>query len=168
MRRLICCTVAFLLAGGAGLARAQTATLVLLNGKIWTENPGLPEAEAIAIEGPRILAVGSCASMRKLAGPNARIIDLQGRRVLPGFNDSHVHFLGGGSSANCRLYRPADRSGKPGKRAGGRRPCVQQPPDSPSGYGVALAGSAAPCRCTLAADGNTVGGIRPGTSGRRV
>jgi predicted amidohydrolase YtcJ len=98
MRRLIFCTVAFLLAGGADLARAQTATLVLLNGKIWTENPGLPEAEAIAIEGPRILAVGSSASMRKLAGPNARIIDLQGRRVLPGFNDSHVHFLAGGSS----------------------------------------------------------------------
>ncbi|MDB5393196.1 MAG: amidohydrolase family protein [Rhodospirillales bacterium] len=98
MRRLICCTVAFLLAAGAGLARAQTATLILLNGKIWTENPGLPEAEALAIEGQRILAVGSSASMRKLAGPKARIIDLQGRRVLPGFNDSHVHFLGGGSS----------------------------------------------------------------------
>ena len=98
MRRLIGCAVISLLAICSGLARAQTATLILLNGRIWTENPHLPEAEAIAIDGARILAVGRSAGIRKLAGPNCRIIDLQGRRVVPGFNDSHVHFLAGGSS----------------------------------------------------------------------
>ena len=76
-----------LLASISGLARAQTATLILLNGRVWTENPHLPESEAIAIHGPRILAVGRSADIRKLAGPNCRIIDLQGRRVAPGFND---------------------------------------------------------------------------------
>ena len=96
--RLIGCGFISLLAIISGLARAQTATLILLNGRIWTENPHLPESEAIAIDGPRILAVGRSADMRKLAGPNCTIIDLQGRRVVPGFNDSHVHFLGGGNS----------------------------------------------------------------------
>src|SRR5438067_1938045 len=80
------------------LARALTPTLILLNGKIWTENPSLPESQAIAIAGERILAVGSSATIRKLATPKCKIIDLNGRRVLPGFNDSHVHLLSGGSS----------------------------------------------------------------------
>jgi len=91
------CVIA-LLAFGLSLARAQTATLILLNGKVWTEDPRQPESQAIAIEGQRILALGPSASIRKLAGPKCKIIDLHGRRVLPGFNDSHVHLLGGGSS----------------------------------------------------------------------
>jgi predicted amidohydrolase YtcJ len=98
VQRLIGYGVICLLALISGLARAQTATLILLNGRVWTENPHLPESEAIAIDGPRILAVGRSTDIRKLAGPRCRIIDLQGRRVVPGFNDSHVHFLGGGNS----------------------------------------------------------------------
>jgi predicted amidohydrolase YtcJ len=96
---MICRAAIFLLAAGAaGLAQAETATLVLLNGKIWTENPRLPESEAVAIDGSKILADGSSADIGKLAGPKCQSIDLQGRRALPGFNDSHVHFLGGGDS----------------------------------------------------------------------
>jgi predicted amidohydrolase YtcJ len=98
VRRLLCCGVILLLASSASLARAQTATLIFLNGKIWTENPSLPESQAIAIQGQRILAVGSSATIRKLAGPKCKIIDLHGHRVLPGFNDSHVHLLQGGNS----------------------------------------------------------------------
>jgi predicted amidohydrolase YtcJ len=79
-------------------ATAPTATLILLHGKIWTENPHQPESEAIAIEGEHILAVGLSATLRGLAGPNCKVIDLQGRRVVPGFNDAHVHFLAGGNS----------------------------------------------------------------------
>src|SRR5579883_3385398 len=82
----------------ASLAQGRAATLVLLNGKIWTENPRQPQAQAIAIDGNQILALGSTADMRKLAGPDCKVIDLGGRRVVPGFNDSHVHFLGGGDS----------------------------------------------------------------------
>lgn len=82
----------------AGLASGQGATLLLLNGKVWTENPRQSEAEAVAIEGQQILAVGSTAAMRALAGPKCRVLDLEGRRVVPGFNDAHVHFLDGGMS----------------------------------------------------------------------
>lgn len=80
------------------VVHAQTATLILLDGKIWTEDPAHPEVQALAIDGERILAVGSSADMRKLAGPGCRIIELRGRRVVPGFNDSHVHLMGGGDS----------------------------------------------------------------------
>jgi predicted amidohydrolase YtcJ len=79
-------------------APAATATLILFNGHVWTENPRQPEAEAVAIDGQHILAVGSSADMRALAGPNCQSVDLQRRRVVPGFNDSHVHLLGGGAS----------------------------------------------------------------------
>jgi predicted amidohydrolase YtcJ len=81
---------------GMNAAEGHAATLVLLNGRIWTENPRQPEAEAIAIEGNRILQVGSSQAMRQLAGPDCKIVDLGGRRVVPGFNDSHVHFIAGG------------------------------------------------------------------------
>jgi predicted amidohydrolase YtcJ len=70
--------------------------LVALHGKIWTENPKQPEAEAIAIEGHRIVAVGSDEEIRRLAGPKTKVLDLAGRRVVPGFNDAHVHFFWGG------------------------------------------------------------------------
>ena len=76
--------------------KAQQATLVLEHGKVWTENQRQPEAEAIAVDGNRILAVGSSAEMMRLAGKDARVIDLHRRRVLPGFNDAHVHFIDGG------------------------------------------------------------------------
>ena len=96
MRRLT--AAAALLLAVASLAQAQTATLILLNGKVWTENPAAPEAEAVAINGEHILAVGASEQIKPLAGPNCKVIDLQGRRVVPGFNDSHVHLLGGGNS----------------------------------------------------------------------
>src|SRR5947209_3497465 len=79
-------------------ASATEASLILVNGKVWTENPSQPIAQAVALDGSRILAVGDNAAVRKLAGPNTRVIDLTGRLLLPGFNDSHVHFLGGGGS----------------------------------------------------------------------
>ncbi len=72
------------------------ADLVLIHGKVWTENPRQPEAEAVAIEGNRIRAVGDSDAILKLSSPNARVIDLLGRRVVPGFNDAHVHFYFGG------------------------------------------------------------------------
>src|SRR5215469_7186687 len=82
----------------ANAAQGQSATLILVNGRIWTENPQQPESEAIAIEGNRIIAAGSSAAMRKLAAPGGQIIDLGGRRVVPGFNDSHVHLIAGGDA----------------------------------------------------------------------
>lgn len=109
-----------LLAAGlyAGSAAGQSSTLVLLNGKVWTENPKQPEAEALAIEGQRILAVGSTAAMRALAGPKCRIVDLERRRVVPGFNDAHVHFLDGGTSLISVQLGDADSAAELRKRVG--------------------------------------------------
>jgi predicted amidohydrolase YtcJ len=77
------------------LAQAP-ADLVLVNGKIWTVDDRRPEVEAVAVLGNRIAAVGSTEEIRKWIGASTKVVDLQGRRVTPGLNDSHVHFLDGG------------------------------------------------------------------------
>jgi predicted amidohydrolase YtcJ len=68
--------------------------LLLLNGKVYTMDKTLPRAEAVAVFGSRILAVGKDDDLRDLAqGEGWRVVDLRGRAVLPGFIDSHLHFL---------------------------------------------------------------------------
>ena len=83
----VCCAAAY----------ANEASLILVNGKVWTENPAQPIAYAVALDGNKIIAVGDDATIRKLAGPDTKVIDLHGRLLLPGFNDAHVHFLDGGA-----------------------------------------------------------------------
>jgi predicted amidohydrolase YtcJ len=92
------CSLIVVLGACCCRASATEASLILVNAKLWTENPAQPTAQAVALDGSRILAVGNNAAIRKLAGPDTRIIDLGGRLLLPGFNDSHVHFLIGGGS----------------------------------------------------------------------
>jgi predicted amidohydrolase YtcJ len=79
-------------------ASAQTlsADLVILNARVRTMDARQPAAEAVAVLGNRIVATGTTKDIRKLAGARTRIVDAGGRLVLPGFNDSHVHFLSGG------------------------------------------------------------------------
>jgi predicted amidohydrolase YtcJ len=75
----------------------RTVSLVLTNGKIFTADARGTMAEAVAVEGERIVAVGTNAQIvRDYAA--ARTIDLRGRLVTPGFNDAHIHFIGGGLS----------------------------------------------------------------------
>jgi predicted amidohydrolase YtcJ len=74
------------------------ASLVLLNGRIWTVNDAQPRAEAVACLGNRIVAVGRSDEIRKWVGPGTEAIDLGGKLVLPGFNDAHVHFFSGGAN----------------------------------------------------------------------
>jgi hypothetical protein len=79
---------------------AQTkpaADLIIQNAHIWTVDPSLPEAEAVAILGDRIVALGSSAQVDAWRGPQTHVIDVGGKRLLPGFNDAHVHFTDGGS-----------------------------------------------------------------------
>ena len=95
----------FLLAS-AGFA--QTAALVLTNGKIVTMEAAQPVARAIAMRGGRILAVGSEAEVKRAAGPGATVIDLRGRLAIPGFIEGHGHFTGVGQfrmSLNLREAR---------------------------------------------------------------
>lgn len=100
----------FLIALSAGSVNvsAKQASLILLNGKVWTENPAQPVAEAVALDGPTILATGSDVEIRKLAGADTRVIDLRQRLLLPGFNDSHVHLLQGGESLITVQLRSAN------------------------------------------------------------
>jgi len=76
--------------------RGPNADLLLTNARIWTVNPAQPAAEAVAIAGARVVAVGKDADLRPLAGPKTRVLDMHGRRIVPGFYDSHVHLLGSG------------------------------------------------------------------------
>ncbi|MFJ7290302.1 amidohydrolase [Streptomyces collinus] len=66
-------------------------TLVLTGGQVLTVDAGFSVAQGVAVRGRDILAVGSDAEMRALAGPGTRIVELGGRTVLPGINDSHLH-----------------------------------------------------------------------------
>jgi predicted amidohydrolase YtcJ len=72
------------------------ADLVLKNGRVWTVDRERPEAQAVALWRDRIIHVGADADAEALVGPRTRVIDLKGRRVLPGFYDSHAHVLSGG------------------------------------------------------------------------
>jgi len=83
------------------------ADLVILHGKVWTVDKAHPQAEAVAVIGSRIVAVGSDAEIRSWAGPGTNTIDAQGKSVLPGFNDAHVHFTSGGSEVSGVKLRDA-------------------------------------------------------------
>jgi predicted amidohydrolase YtcJ len=75
---------------------------------IHTMDPAQPTAEAIAIYGNHIVAVGSSKDIKKMLGPNTRVIDAKKRLVLPGFNDSHTHFLSGGFQLSSVDLRDAN------------------------------------------------------------
>jgi predicted amidohydrolase YtcJ len=78
----------------ATVSSAQTADLILRNGKIVTLEAAPPIAQAMAIRGDRIAAIGGNADIARLAGPQTRVIDLAGRLAIPGFIEGHGHFLG--------------------------------------------------------------------------
>src|ERR1700742_2712677 len=84
-------TTSFLLTLPASHALAQTADTVLFNGKVVTVDKDFSVREAIAISHDRILATGTSAAMKKLAGSHARMVDLAGRTVIPGLTDGHIH-----------------------------------------------------------------------------
>ncbi len=84
-----------------------SADLVLLEGRIWTVNERQPEVEAVACRDGRILAVGTNAQISKFIGPETRVIKLDGKRVVPGFNDAHVHFFDGGRGLSSVQLRDA-------------------------------------------------------------
>ena len=77
----------------AGALCAQAPDAVLLNAKIVTVDTNSSIAQALAIRGGRISAVGTTADIRKLAAPQTRVIDLAGRTVIPGLIDSHMHAI---------------------------------------------------------------------------
>lgn len=102
------CLVAWLLFNGKATHAQLAADLVLHNGKVWTGNASQPEAEAVACLGNRLVAVGPNEQVRKLIGATTKVVDLKGRRVVPGFNDAHVHFFDGGAGLASVQLRDAN------------------------------------------------------------
>jgi predicted amidohydrolase YtcJ len=84
------------LSGCSTLMPAEPADLLIVNGRIATLDPKQPNAEAIAIRGERIAAVGTDHHVSSFRGPNTRVIDAGRRVVIPGLNDAHTHFIRGG------------------------------------------------------------------------
>lgn len=81
-----------------------TADLILTNASVLTMDPDRPRAEAVAVAGERILAVGNAAEIAALAGPGTKIIDAGGRSLLPGFFEGHVHVgLGGADLTHLHI-----------------------------------------------------------------
>jgi predicted amidohydrolase YtcJ len=72
------------------------ADLVVINAKIWTVNKKQPEAEALAVVKDRIIFVGKSDDAKNLVTKTTTVLDLQGKRVVPGFHDSHIHLLASG------------------------------------------------------------------------
>lgn len=92
-----CAAAALAPVGAQGRRPQRGVSLVLTNGKVFTADARGTLAEAVAIDGERIVAVGTSRQIGA-AYRGARTIDLRGRLVTPGFNDAHIHFLGGGLS----------------------------------------------------------------------
>src|SRR5260370_8452860 len=101
----MCKIMRLLFAFVAAVAAAQTPDAVYLNGKIVTVDPRFSIAEAFAISDDRFTAVGKSGEIRRLAGPSTRVIDLHGKTVVPGFEDSHLHSAGGGSGVDLSRAR---------------------------------------------------------------
>ena len=118
MLRLVC---GFAMAASVGAMVApashaqvtrQPPDLVLVGGKVFTSDTAKPWAEAVAIRGDRITAVGTTTAIRGLVGPRTRVIDVGGRVVTPGFNDAHEHLAGGNPGVDVALGgEAADLSG---------------------------------------------------------
>lgn len=93
MRQTILLIIALLLAVGSGCTKREKADLVITGGIVFTADSLNPWAEAVAVKGNRILAVGSDRQIGRYVDQQAtKVIDAGGRAVLPGFNDAHAHF----------------------------------------------------------------------------
>ena len=84
------------------------ADLVLTHANIWTGDPTQPTAAAVAVIGDRIVDVGGADEIERWRGPATTVVDAEGRRVVPGFNDSHVHFVDGGTQLDSVDLKDAD------------------------------------------------------------
>lgn len=98
-RWLLGCAILLLFMGLDQNAAAQqrpAADVIITNANVWTVDRNHPTAQAVAILGDRIAAVGSSEEMDAWRGPQTRMIDAAGKLLLPGFDDAHVHFVPGG------------------------------------------------------------------------
>ena len=91
----------------------RSADIVFTGGHVHTVDPRRPRAEAVAVHGERISAVGSTDEIASAIGPKTRVVDLGGRPLLPGFQDAHVHPLSGGmDQMQCDLREAEGREAR--------------------------------------------------------
>lgn len=83
-------------------------TIIFLDGQVVTMDPDLPQAEALAVQGENILAIGSNGEVLALRGPQTQLIDLDGRALLPGFVDTHSHRLNNAGGMGLTLEEAQD------------------------------------------------------------
>lgn len=93
--------------GTLAAAPAPVEALAIVNARVWTGDQRRPWADAVLVRGDRIEAVGSSAEVRKRSGSSMRIVDAHGMMLVPGFIDSHVHFLDGGFALSSVKLRDA-------------------------------------------------------------
>ena len=93
---VLCCLVLHISSFASDFNSKPAADLIITNAKVWTADKSLPTARAVAVLGDRIVAVGSTADIDAWRGSQTKVIDAQGKLLLPGFNDAHVHFVSGG------------------------------------------------------------------------
>jgi predicted amidohydrolase YtcJ len=96
--------------GAAQPRDSPMAGLVVRNARVTTFDPQRPSATAIAVADGVIVAIGDDASVMQHAGNSTRIVDAQGRRLIPGLNDSHIHLIRGGLNYNLELRWDGVRS----------------------------------------------------------
>jgi hypothetical protein len=107
VRLAVLLSLATLLACAAPEPPHEKADLVLRGGKVVTVDASRPEAQAVAARGGRIVAVGSDAEIAPWIGPETRVVELGGRLAVPGFIESHGHFMGLGTSKTILDLRQA-------------------------------------------------------------
>src|SRR5437763_14032198 len=92
------CILIIMAAVGVNAQSKPSATLIVTNAAVYTVDKQRRKAEAVAVIGDRIVAVGSHAEIELWRGPETKVIDAGGKlSLLPGFNDAHVHFIQGGA-----------------------------------------------------------------------
>lgn len=103
---LVTLTSSLLLSACDVTPSSANISLAIVNGRVWTGDSTRPWADALAVSGDTILAVGTSAEIRKLGTPD-RLVDAKGGLVAPGFIDSHVHFIDGGFRLSSVQLRDA-------------------------------------------------------------
>ena len=100
-------------------AQSQPAAdLIITNAKVWTVDKTHPTAQAVAVLGDRIVALGSNADIDAWRGASTRVIDAAGKLLLPGFNDAHVHFVSGGLQLDSVQLNDATSAAEFARRIG--------------------------------------------------
>lgn len=98
-----------ILGGSLSALSGETADIIYRNGPILTMDDARPRAEAVAVKDGKILAAGTEDEVLKSKGAGTRLIDLDGKTMLPGFVDAHGHVMGGGLQAlSANLLAPPD------------------------------------------------------------